>query len=758
MQLLDAVSPLERIQLSGALAGKLKELAPGISALARVRLASDIAAILAKLGLSTEPVGVPDDGLSDDPNSPNYRYRDTGYIADSRKEKAADQIRMAKQNGEQVMVTAIDWNAIEQNPRQAKELIVKSNLFGAVDWSSLEARGMDPAAGFLIDRIYASIAPSPEDSPEARQDYARALQTIRSRLETLTTVKEVRDVLAEIKDEMTGANMNEVESAAYADIRSKINDLTAEIKSHEGSVDELYRLNQVADSAMWTAQGKVEQRVKRGWAPDPTVTAAAAEATEARARAWKVWGEALNAKKALVAPLEEQRSALYQQSKVILEEALQRNAGSPLTRGWLSFGSKFLAVVKYRYSSGSSSFRGHVTNAESGKISDWSWASKERSKTMREATKQEVSFQLKVADNYQRIGGKEVSAESTQALKDSYGLREVQSGNWVLKDPNSAKFHVEQTAAAMSDMADMLGIDAAHLGLGGRLAMAFGARGTGGKNAALAHYEPVHRVINLTKLGGGGSLGHELFHSFDNLLPSLVNGTAGTKEEFGTANPDHFPPGSVRDAFVKVRSAILDGDVRSSELFTITADSRRMAELNVTPMSSGRISRLIAAAGNGADAVLAVDKFFVGTTTKKGLKQRKQWRQIAASYYAKSAEDFVSLATGPLRSNFAASAVDLDDGADGKYWSQDIELAARAFQGYLEDRMASHDRRNDYLSAMADNKHYDGQKPYPEGEERARINEAFEELFAVLREAKVFENASSNKALMDAIFGDLKPD
>lgn len=757
MLIIDAVSPLERIQLSGALAVAVKALSGVVSALERVKLAREVADILVKLG---EAAGIPsvpatDDELSDDPNSPNYRYRDTGYIADSRKEKAADQIRVAKQNGEQVMVTSIDWKAIEQNPRQAKDLIVKSNLFGQVDWDALQARGMDPAAGFLIDRVYASIAPSPDDNPEARQDYARALQTIRARLESLTTVKEVRDVLGQIKDEMTGANLNEEETERYAEVRAKINALSIQIKDNEGKTDELYRLAQIADSEKYQAERVVDNRKKRGWAEDPATTAKFVEASAIRDRAWDVWGKAVTARKAVIAPLEAERSDWYEQSKAIMTEALERNAGSPLTRGWLSFGSKFLAVIKYRYNTGSSSFRGHITNAENGRIPDWSWANRERTKPIREATKSEVSFQLKVADSYQREGGKDVSVTSTLALKDAYGLREVQSGNWVLKDPNSAKFHVEQTAAAMSDLGDMLGIDAAHLGLGGRLAMAFGARGTGGKNAALAHFEPVLRVINLTKLGGGGSLGHELFHAFDNILPSLVNETAGAKDEFGTNKPDLFPAGPLRDAFASLRSAILVGDKRSTEVFTITAKDRALAVSNIGTARQTTIAQKISAAGNATDAVLAVDAVFAGRTDKKSLKNKKGWRQIAAAFYAPEGEDFLNIPTGRPMSNFASAAVDLDAGGDGKYWSQDIELAARAFQSWLEDRMASQDRRNDYLSAMADNKHYDADtKPYPEGEERARINAAFDAVFGAIRDAKVFENASSNKALLDSIFGE----
>ena len=51
-----------------------------------------------------------------DPNSPNYRYRDTGYIAGSRKELAAAMIRNAAKAGTSVRAAEIDFEEIEQNP------------------------------------------------------------------------------------------------------------------------------------------------------------------------------------------------------------------------------------------------------------------------------------------------------------------------------------------------------------------------------------------------------------------------------------------------------------------------------------------------------------------------------------------------------------------------------------------------------------------------------------------------------------------
>jgi hypothetical protein len=95
--------------------------------------------------------------VADDPNSEAYRYKDTGYIAGARKEEAASMvIQRARKEGQRVHASEIDWEDLERNPREARALITKSNLFGEVDWTALRENGMEPGAAFIVDRIYAA--------------------------------------------------------------------------------------------------------------------------------------------------------------------------------------------------------------------------------------------------------------------------------------------------------------------------------------------------------------------------------------------------------------------------------------------------------------------------------------------------------------------------------------------------------------------------------------------------------------------------
>ena len=97
-------------------------------------------------------------------------------------------------------------------------------------------------------------------------------------------------------------------------------------------------------------------------------------------------------------------------------------------------------------------------------------------------------------------------------LKD-FGIRGGEFGNWMSE--KDAQASLNMAYEAFCDFADVLGIPLSSVSFWGRLAIAFGARGQG---SAVAHYEPLREVINITKMKGAGSLGHEMFHALDDIV------------------------------------------------------------------------------------------------------------------------------------------------------------------------------------------------------------------------------------------------
>jgi hypothetical protein len=125
-------------------------------------------------------------------------------------------------------------------------------------------------------------------------------------------------------------------------------------------------------------------------------------------------------------------------------------------------------------------------------------------------------------------GGKDVTPEM---FSETFGFRGVQFGNYV--EQQRRQEDLNEAYDALIDLADILNIPARAISLSGQLGIAFGARGSGGKNAAAAHYESSEIVINLTKGNGPGSLAHEWFHAVDSYFSRM----RGRKMEFITDRP-----------------------------------------------------------------------------------------------------------------------------------------------------------------------------------------------------------------------------
>lgn len=126
-------------------------------------------------------------------------------------------------------------------------------------------------------------------------------------------------------------------------------------------------------------------------------------------------------------------------------------------------------------------------------------------------------------------------ASTPESYDKAFGFRGVQFGNWVAQTGELSRQNLmDQAYDALKDLANTTGITSKDISLDGTLGLAFGARGSGGKNAALAHYEPGTKVINLTKYGGAGCVAHEWFHALDNYV-ATKNGNG--RGEFSTVSP-----------------------------------------------------------------------------------------------------------------------------------------------------------------------------------------------------------------------------
>ena len=748
------------------------------------------------------------DKYSNNPNDENYRYADTGYIAGAHKELAGNRIKELAKDGLTVKSTDIEWDEIESDALFAESMIKKSNIMGNIDYQAMQDKNMRAGTAFLIQKVFASIAVDPhwdvmtylknsnggkriargghntmlliathyaaipiaDQKALARKAYVNGINTLKSRLTNNENIIDERSLVSELKDiahELGGHRVSAAEEGDYNLLLKKVETQKQAIIDRSKIFESEYKAvearviedsgEKVTNGSQYVEYSNGTFAIKKGmggyW-----VHHASMQKWLAEQHPDVNFADRYSRDLAPIA-VDEDMNLYYEYVKEAESLALASKLAAlsdPLSSlAWVALGERFWNIVELQ----SDAFIKHANLAIKNKYEDWSLLIKPKADKSGEAEepkgKKKTTFELIVADNIQRKGGDPVTIRSTEELKNAFGFRDIQSGTWVLNDKTSAKFHVENAAAAMMDLSDIVGIDPKSLAFGGRLALAIGARGRSG---ALAHYEPVQRVINITKMKGGGSLGHEWFHSIDNILGEVLGANGAT----GVGNYLTIDPSLISNelpeleyALTALQDAMMIGDIKSPEVFNITEKDIKRALLNIKPDMSISVRGAIASAKDAQEAVERVDKQMGSLFASKMSKNHKEWRKIAVAYHNQDNKgEKIYLNTGETVSQFYSDAKQLDTTRSKPYWSTTHEMAARAFQAFLEDSLKDQDRRNDYLSYGASNDLYGGiHKAYPEGEERKRINLAFKNLFQVIKTHKVFENASADSAMMDAIFG-----
>jgi hypothetical protein len=370
-------------------------------------------------------------------------------------------------------------------------------------------------------------------------------------------------------------------------------------------------------------------------------------------------------------------------------------------------------------------------------------------------------------------GGRDITA---QALVDHFGFRAIEFGNWLPQDERQSVLNM--AFDSLCDLADALALPPRAISFGGQMAVAFGSRGRGGKNAALAHHEPGRHVINLTRMKGAGALAHEWWHGFDlqmrerrgyftenaaprfegDPLPALVSrltSRASTIAEVTQRSMDEAQR-------VKNNAASWCFDQSHDSRLKIRAALDEHFERTSTTMYKGAAGYLSGLAPQERDsastrraldrpAAMQAELLREAVGTIRGLcdKPAKFSRvcktveenldvmleRLALLMTVKAAQDLnVSLderfLAGANRRETAyfAQAKRLDTKRSEAYWSTPTELFARAGAQYVFYELASKGVRSDYLVYGADEERYlqhPRGNPNPEGIDRLALRELF---------------------------------
>jgi hypothetical protein len=213
-------------------------------------------------------------------------------------------------------------------------------------------------------------------------------------------------------------------------------------------------------------------------------------------------------------------------------------------------------------------------------------------------------------------------------------------------------------------------------------------------------------------------------------------------------------PSDVTDAMQELHKAMHTGTTQLYKMSTLSPDpSKAKATLNYTGKQI--------LAQHGGDAQKATDAYEQKLAHLKAYKPKLYSSRLrkAAQLFANASgqEVVIKTAKGEPVSNFAATASEM-----GEYWGRRHEMFARAWEGFISDKLTAAGRKNTYLVSGASEKSaeshakmdsileaFGGQTSvYPRGDERQKINAAFEKLVTALKTHKIYAKAIQILAAM----------
>lgn len=413
-----------------------------------------------------------------------------------------------------------------------------------------------------------------------------------------------------------------------------------------------------------------------------------------------------------------------------------------------------------------------------------------KSKNENKTTGRKKAFPLEKLDHLERTGPEWLRAHHAgeNEFLHTLGFRACEFGNWLNTDSERQK-HLDLAYASLQDLAMLLGIDSHDLSLDGVLALAFGSRGRGGMGAASAHYESMRQVINLTRFNGAGCLAHEWAHALDDYLGRYfkIKGTYLSENVFSWRN--HEIEKRVPAAFPEIIRLMLEKEVMISEEeakeekerhiriskkmiqnwtdnnFPYSASESEMAEWDglVEEMigSVDSLPETTVYADHSKNVYPPIEKL---STMKQEIDRHGEFRLAQKQALESLLRNYKKDKDTPVSeyrkhriedTDFLAGSRKFDNmfsKAGEGYWSSTVEMFARAFDCYVEDKLKSAHMRSDYLSSHAsaysvyvEEKDGKREKVYaiPQGAERKALNKKFDELIKQLKDMGVFHITDS---------------
>jgi len=338
------------------------------------------------------------------------------------------------------------------------------------------------------------------------------------------------------------------------------------------------------------------------------------------------------------------------------------------------------------------------------------------------------------------------AAISGDVMLKTFGFYGGEFGNWEnqIERQQNLNFSYE----AFRDLAAALGIKDSDISLNGNLSIAFGARGKGN---ALAHFEPMRNVINLTKIKGAGSLAHEWGHAFDFFLASKLD------------IPFHFASQSNDDLIKPVIDSMIWKKLSPEENKALQLKLSQKCQNQFSDKVKHMFDYTNRSNNEKSDIDLAISQcistfdetqynldssgkikfhdILNSLTVKMNIKPMKFY---SLNFYLIQSYAYMNENSDTecrmVHTDFYNDSVQMDklySKCDKGYWSSNIEMFARAFACYVADKLQP--ERSDYLCGHADSAFSVTEDKniiyaFPRGTERETINTSFDKLLTLVKE------------------------
>lgn len=385
-----------------------------------------------------------------------------------------------------------------------------------------------------------------------------------------------------------------------------------------------------------------------------------------------------------------------------------------------------------------------------------------------------------VVEGARRSASRNVTATE---LMDEFGFRAVEFGNWLPDDERQDVLNFAYDS--FGQLAEVLDVPRQAVGFNGKLAVAFGSRGHGGVNAALAHFEPLRNVINLTRLSGAGTLAHEWMHAFDHNVEGALSARMTktmTRDERCADDLDDLGKDDLEKAVKSlaklVRPRAEDRPEAEAALMRRAGEAAAVVALQAEKLLREESAEetvncrsvIREAAGKEARLVMALAEDMTEKLRRQGFHTAPDAERVMEGAAAlvrsgiarcAAAQGMKACGRGGETMEIAgvslfwvhAKKLDEDQRRRKSYWSDPKEMFARAGACWVSDKIAAAGMRNDYLVFGADEaaNAWRPADPNTRGRDRRRIGRAFEETFARwrtevkglgLREEPIVESAA----------------